>query len=173
MHFTSAIFTSLLATAALAAPSPLAGSRSINKAPTRVVEQKREASYTAAVNPAKPSISFEQQCTYAEEYASIMVYNVVIADAKQYDSGGCGAGLLDNLHGNGCTITGWGCNYANDASGVPYLNANFNGDLGCDSGDVGSAIWHAFGHQDGIDCEDYSKYGDIDLPPVDTPPEKA
>ena len=94
---------------------------------------------------------------------------MVIANARQYDTGGCGQGFLDNMHGHGCSVFSWGCNYANDPSGVPYLEANFAVDLLCNPSDVESAIWNAFGHLDGIGCITYAM--DVELPPTDLPPE--
>ncbi|KAF2636455.1 hypothetical protein P280DRAFT_522089 [Massarina eburnea CBS 473.64] len=153
---------------AVATAAPTQSTSTTQDAPSRIVE-KRSTKYTDTVNPDKPHMSYESQCIKKKDYDAVWAYNVVIQNAKKYTKGGCGSGFLDNLHGQGCTITNWGCNYATDSSGMDFMEANFQGDLGCDGGDVGSAIWKAFGHLKGIDCVDYDSISGGDLPPVDLP----
>lgn len=101
------------------------------------------------INPDRPHLSKRQQCTWREEYSSIYKYNVVVNNAKVFTHGVCGKGFLDNMHGEGCTVTNWGCNYDGKS-----MNANFNTDLGCNPEKIEWAIWKAFGGRN-VECHQY------------------
>ncbi|KAJ5109715.1 hypothetical protein N7532_002360 [Penicillium argentinense] len=101
------------------------------------------------INPDDPYLSKDQQCTYKAEFSAIYKFNVVINDAKAFTKYYCGHGFLDNMHGEACTVTNWGCNYDGDS-----MNANFQTDLGCDPGDIESAISKAFGGKF-VHCNEY------------------
>ena len=68
--------------------------------------------------PDKPHLTTDQQCIYGapDGEDKFHVFNVVISDASDYTDDECGSGSLDNLHGETCTITQWGCNYADDVT---------------------------------------------------------
>lgn len=168
MQIISGIIHSLLVTVVACSPTP-----TTHEKPSRARARDASSTYTDAVDPNHPHYSFESQCTYSDVADAAWQYNVVIANAKAFTKDECGSGFLDNIHGHGCTVTGWGCNYATDASGMDYMEANFAVDFWCDSGNIGSAIWNAFGHLDGIACVEYNPTPEVDLPPVDLPPEKA
>lgn len=105
------------------------------------------ASYVL-VDPMHPIMSEAQQCSYEEGLVG-NTYNVVINNAKRYDTSTCGTGFLDNIHGRGCTVTSWGCNYAADGD---TLNANFCTDSACGTDDIQDAINAAFGNLEGVVC---------------------
>ncbi|KAK2760341.1 hypothetical protein FQN54_002410 [Arachnomyces sp. PD_36] len=101
------------------------------------------------VDPFLPHLSLEEQCTYGGNVLSFWQYNVVISDASDFTDDECGSGFLDNLHGRGCAVTRWGCNYADDGS---TMNANFATDSPCYTDDVSAAINAAFGGKS-VGCE--------------------
>ncbi|KAF3931966.1 hypothetical protein ABW20_dc0102142 [Dactylellina cionopaga] len=84
-------------------------------------------------------------CTYRPIFL-YYAYSIYIPDDKIIDET-CGAGVLDNLHGRGCTITNWQCGYIDDG---PAAQIWFNADPQCGGDDVGNALraadtWKGFG----------------------------
>ncbi|KAK2759781.1 hypothetical protein FQN54_002515 [Arachnomyces sp. PD_36] len=110
------------------------------------------------VNPSDPHLSLEEQCVYRYQFRSIYQWNVVIPDADDYTDDECGSGFLDNIDGRGCSVTNWGCNYADDET---TMNANFAADLACGDDDISAAINAAFGGKS-LDCVAYDD--EVDTP---------
>lgn len=104
------------------------------------------------IDPNKPHLSTDQQCSWVENYAAVYQYNVVINKAKDYTDDECGSGFLDNLRADGCKVTNWGCNYANDDE---TMNASFQTDLFCFKDTVEGDIYKAFGQLEGVECKEY------------------
>lgn len=107
------------------------------------------------VNPAEPELSTTTECSYLAGIMSAHQYNVVIEKASDYTDDECGSGFLDNIHGRGCTVTSWGCNYASDET---TMNANFYTDTACGGDDISAAINAAFGGLS-VSCENYHEDG--------------
>lgn len=107
---------------------------------------------TDLINPDYPHLSQDQQCTYLYEFSSIYHFNVVVNNAAPFTEGGCGHGLIANLHGHGCWVTNWGCNYDGYT-----MNANFQNDIGCGPSAVQGAIAKAFGGLS-VPCQNYPLY---------------
>lgn len=110
------------------------------------------------VNPSDPELSLDEQCVYRWQFRSVYQWNVVISDASDFTDDECGSGFLDNINGRGCSVTNWGCNYADDES---TMNANFTTDMACGDDDISAAINAAFGGLS-VECVNY----DLE---VDTP----
>ncbi|KAK2763905.1 hypothetical protein FQN54_009524 [Arachnomyces sp. PD_36] len=104
------------------------------------------------VDPNSPHLSLEEQCIYSGSSATYWQWNVVISDASDFTDDDCGSGFLDNIHGRGCSDTGFGCNYADDGT---TMNANFATDGFCGGDDISAAINAAFGGKS-VSCIDYS-----------------
>ncbi|PLN75623.1 hypothetical protein BDW42DRAFT_199329 [Aspergillus taichungensis] len=143
MHFAKQV--SLLSLAlAFAAASPAAQ-------PNPKALKARENNKDRFINPSDPKMSLDEQCTWVEKPPTPSQWNVVINDASDFTDNDCGSGFLDNLHGRGCSVTGWECSYANDDK---TMNAGFKTDSLCDDRDVGEAIKAAFGGRE-VECANY------------------
>lgn len=151
MHFTKHL--SLLSLAlTFTAASPAAQ-------PNPKALQSRENNKGIFINPWEPKLSLDEQCIWREANAPVArQWNIVVNDAKDFTDDTCGSGFLDNLHGRGCAVTGWGCNYANDGK---TMNAAFNTQTTCGDTDVGNAIKAAFGGTELV-CADYEKHVECD-----------
>lgn len=75
-------------------------------------------------------------------------WNVVVNHDSKYDSGGCGAGFLDNFRGRCGVITSWGCNIGDNDS----ANMNFDTTDGCTAFDITQAINAATGGAVNLGC---------------------
>ncbi|PKY06684.1 hypothetical protein P168DRAFT_316671 [Aspergillus campestris IBT 28561] len=160
MYFAKQISLMSLALA-FAAASPAAQ-------PNPKVLQAREQNKDRFINPSDPKLSLDEQCTWIEKVPTHYHYNVVINDATDFTDDQCGSGFLDNLHGRGCAVTGWDCNYADDDK---TMNAGFNTDTACEDDDVSKAINAAFGEKK-VRCANYEfdiKCGDDGKCDVDKP----
>ena len=80
-------------------------------------------------------------------------YLVTIPDDSKYDSGGCGAGFLDNFRGRCGAVTEWGCNMVGATGGTAAMS--FTVINSCTSGAIQDAIIAASGNGvPGITCID-------------------
>lgn len=75
-------------------------------------------------------------------------WNVVVNHDSKYDTGGCGAGFLDNFRGRCGTISNWGCNIGDNDS----ANMNFDTSLFCTAYDITQAILAATGGAVNLAC---------------------
>lgn len=116
----------------------------------KVLHAREETNKGPYINPEHPKMSLDEQCTWKWS-AGYGYWNVVINDASDFTDDTCGSGFLDNVNGRGCSVTGWGCNYADDGK---TMNAGFKTDFFCSSDDIGSAIKAAFGGKE-VHCGDY------------------
>lgn len=145
MHFAKQISLISLAIA-LSVASPAAQ-------PNPKVLEAREQNKDKFINPSDPKMSLDEQCIWVEE-PMLWKWNLVINNAKDFTDEQCGSGFLDNLHGRGCSETGWECNYANDGK---TMNAGFNTEVGCQDFDVSGAINAAFGGKN-VECANYNSH---------------
>lgn len=76
-------------------------------------------------------------------------WNVVVNNDSRYDTGGCGAGFLDNFRGRCGVITSWGCNIGDNDS----ANMNFDTTIGCTAYDITQAINAATGGAVNLNCQ--------------------
>lgn len=130
-------------TIALAAASPVQPN-------LKVLHAREENNKGPYINPEHPKMSLDEQCTW-KWAAGFGYWNVVINDASDFTDDTCGSGFLDNVNGRGCSVTGWGCHYADDGK---TMNAGFKTDFFCSGDDISSAINAAFGGKD-VFCGDY------------------
>lgn len=146
MHFTKQISLVGLAIA-FAAATPTAQ-------PNLHVLEARGQNKGEYINPQDPKMSLDEQCLYSLPDGDVATrWNVVIPKADEFTDDTCGSGFLDNLHGRGCAVTGWGCNYADDHK---TMNAAFKTQTTCGKTDVSKAINAAFGGKKLV-CADYDK----------------
>ncbi|KAK6535398.1 hypothetical protein TWF694_001859 [Orbilia ellipsospora] len=73
-------------------------------------------------------------CTYTSPGGVYYAYTITVPNDKIIDAT-CGGGFLDNLHGRGCSITAWGCDYVNGSG----ARITFNADPFCGPDDVSAA----------------------------------
>jgi hypothetical protein len=89
---------------------------------------------------------FVQRCYYTNNIVD-HGWTVNIANDDKYDTGGCGAGFLDNFRGRCGAITNWGCNYVDGTTNIvmTFATSDF-----CTGDDITAAIRAA-------------SYGNVDL----------